>query len=25
MKTVLIKRNVPMRNDKFKTKDFESL
>ena len=25
MKTVLIKRNVPIRNDKFKTKDFESL
>ena len=25
MKTVLIKRNVPMRNDKFKTKDFKSL
>ena len=25
MRTVLIKRNVPMRNDKFKTKDFESL
>ena len=25
MKTVLIKRNVPMQNDKFKTKDFESL
>ena len=25
MKTVLIKRNVPMRNDKFKTKDFDSL
>jgi len=25
MKTVLIKRNVPMRNDKFRTKDFESL
>ena len=25
MKTVLIKRNLPMRNDKFKTKDFESL
>ena len=25
MKTVLVKRNVPMRNDKFKTKDFESL
>jgi putative hydrolase of the HAD superfamily len=25
MKTVLIKRNIPMRNDKFKTKDFESL
>ena len=25
MKTVLIKRNVPMRNDKFKTKDFEAL
>ena len=25
MKTVLIKRNVPMRNDKLKTKDFESL
>ena len=25
MRTVLIKRNVPMRNDKFKTKDFKSL
>ena len=25
MRTVLIKRNVPIRNDKFKTKDFESL
>ena len=25
MKTVLIKRNVPIQNDKFKTKDFESL
>lgn len=25
MKTVLIKRNVPIRNDRFKTKDFESL
>ena len=25
MKTVLIKRNIPIRNDKFKTKDFESL
>ena len=25
MKTVLIKRNLPIRNDKFKTKDFESL
>ena len=25
MKTVLIKRNVPMRNDKFKTKNYESL
>ncbi len=25
MRTVLIKRNVPIRNDKFKTKDFKSL